>query len=99
MGSTDSVDGYFNGVPLDLEPSSSNGTGAAANGSTAGSALPRDDYDKFVRFFRRASPYIEGHRGRTFVIVIPGGVRAPTSPHPCRRCAMPALTRPCVARR
>eukprot|EP00775_Hariotina_reticulata_P009747 gene9747-9905_t len=32
------------------------------------------DYGKFVQFFRQASPYIEGHRGRTFVVVIPGDV-------------------------
>ncbi len=31
---------------------------------------------QFVRFFRHASPYIEGHRGRTFVVVIPGAVSA-----------------------
>ena len=29
---------------------------------------------QFVRFFRHASPYIEGHRGRTFVVAIPGAV-------------------------
>jgi len=27
-----------------------------------------------VSFFRGASPYIEGHRGRTFVVLIPGEV-------------------------
>ena len=32
------------------------------------------DFSKFVQFFRQASPYIEGHRGRTFVIVVPGEV-------------------------
>ncbi|KAL3139784.1 hypothetical protein ABBQ38_004086 [Trebouxia sp. C0009 RCD-2024] len=37
-------------------------------------ALERKDYAKFVQFFRQASPYIEGHRGRTFVVVIPGEV-------------------------
>ena len=37
-------------------------------------ALQRKDYGKFVQFFRQASPYIEGHRGRTFVVVIPGEV-------------------------
>lgn len=37
-------------------------------------ALERKDYGKFVQFFRQASPYIEGHRGRTFVVVIPGEV-------------------------
>ena len=36
--------------------------------------LRREDFSKFVQFFRQASPYIEGHRGRTFVIVIPGEV-------------------------
>lgn len=35
-------------------------------------ALDRDEYGKFVQFFRQASPYIEGHRARTFVVVIPG---------------------------
>lgn len=39
-------------------------------------ALERKDFGKFVQFFRQASPYIEGHRGRTFVVVIPGEVRA-----------------------
>lgn len=27
-----------------------------------------------MQFFRQASPYIEGHRGRTFVLAIPGEV-------------------------
>jgi hypothetical protein len=53
----------------------------AANGAGNGlaktdyGALAKSDYAKFVQFFRQASPYIEGHRGRTFVIVIPGEVR------------------------
>lgn len=34
------------------------------------------DFVKFVQLFRNASPYIEGHRGRVFVIVLPGNVRA-----------------------
>jgi len=38
-------------------------------------ALERKDFGKFVQFFRQASPYIEGHRGRTFVVVIPGEVK------------------------
>eukprot|EP00959_Pyramimonas_sp_CCMP1952_P416808 8732474-Pyramimonas_sp.AAC.1 len=29
---------------------------------------------RFVEFFRRASPYVETHRGSTFVLVIPGRV-------------------------
>lgn len=31
-------------------------------------ALDRSQYAQFVRFFRQASPYVEGHRGRTFVV-------------------------------
>ena len=37
-------------------------------------SLDRSQYGLFVQFFRQASPYIEGHRGRTFVIAIPGEV-------------------------
>ena len=37
---------------------------------------------QFVRFFRHASPYIEGHRGRTFVVVIPGAVSMSVLQHP-----------------
>lgn len=45
-------------------------------------SLPKTDFPKFVRFFRQASPYIEGHRGRTFVIVVPGEVgRRPWTCH------------------
>ena len=39
-------------------------------------SLRKKDFRKFVHFFRQASPYIEGHRDRTFVIVIPGEVGA-----------------------
>eukprot|EP00798_Chlamydomonas_sp_ICE-L_P014642 gene14642-20678_t len=46
---------------------------ASGIGSTS-SSLARQDFPKFVQFFRSASPYIEGHRGRTFVIVVPGTV-------------------------
>ena len=35
----------------------------------------------FVRFLHMASPYVAGHRGRTFVVVIPGEVGA-ASPLP-----------------
>lgn len=41
--------------------------------AAAGKLQPQD-YLKFVQFFRHASPYIAGHRGRTFVIVVPGSV-------------------------
>lgn len=37
-------------------------------------SLDRSQYGLFVQFFRQASPYIEGHRGRTFVIAVPGEV-------------------------
>lgn len=53
---------------------------AVANGAScslvkgASGALEREEYGKFVQFFRQASPYIEGHRSRTFVVVIPGEV-------------------------
>jgi amino-acid N-acetyltransferase len=40
-----------------------------AGGKGAGQA-------SLVNFFRQASPYIAGHRGRTFVVVLPGGVVA-----------------------
>ena len=46
-------------------------------------ALQRKDYGKFVQFFRQASPYIEGHRGRTFVVVIPGEVWSQFSVSAC----------------
>lgn len=36
--------------------------------------LTKDDYPQFVKFLHLASPYVVGHRGRTFVIVIPGDV-------------------------
>jgi len=35
---------------------------------------PPENYSDFVNHFRTASPYIEGHRGRTFVLVIPSEV-------------------------
>lgn len=37
-------------------------------------SLDKSQYGLFVQFFRQASPYIEGHRGRTFVLAIPGEV-------------------------
>ena len=51
--------------------------GASAQGTfttVADGALRPDDFGPFVQFFRQASPYIEGHRGRTFVICCPGEV-------------------------
>ncbi len=52
-----------------LNPDTLKQTTAGLNG-----ALDRSEHGKFVHFFRMASPYIEGHRGRTFVIVLPGEV-------------------------
>ncbi|KAL4539240.1 hypothetical protein Ndes2526B_g02506 [Nannochloris sp. 'desiccata'] len=37
-------------------------------------AIDKADYFKFVRFLHLASPYVAGHRSRTFVIVLPGEV-------------------------
>lgn len=37
-------------------------------------ALEKSQYNLFVQFFRQATPYIEGHRGRTFVLVLPGEI-------------------------
>ncbi|GAB4815046.1 hypothetical protein N2152v2_002092 [Parachlorella kessleri] len=37
-------------------------------------ALEAKDFSLFVQFFRQASPYIAGHRGRTFVLALPGEV-------------------------
>lgn len=64
-------------------PHGRNGTAVVsidANGSDGlpeqvSSGLSKQDFAKFVQFFRQASPYVEGHRGKTFVIVIPGNVR------------------------
>ena len=36
--------------------------------------VERHDYSKFVQYFRSAGPYIEGFRGCTFVLVVPGEV-------------------------
>ena len=64
-----------NGSASDLR---SNSMGYGGNGRGGGAPkyemLQEQDFGKFVSFFRGASPYIEGHRGRTFVIVIPGEV-------------------------
>jgi len=37
-------------------------------------AIDKADYSKFVRYLHLASPYVAGHRSRTFVIVLPGEV-------------------------
>lgn len=60
----------------------SSSSGSASDGSDSGASgfkrssgrLRKNDYRKFVHFFRQASPYIEGHRDKTFVVVIPGEV-------------------------
>lgn len=62
---------------------STGGSGSSSDGSDTSAntqrkplgSLRKKDFRKFVRFFRQASPYIEGHREKTFVIVIPGEVR------------------------
>ncbi|KAL3154263.1 hypothetical protein ABBQ32_013759 [Trebouxia sp. C0010 RCD-2024] len=60
---------------------STGGSGSSSDGSDTGlrkppGSLRKKDFRKFVHFFRQASPYIEGHREKTFVIVIPGEVVA-----------------------
>lgn len=47
--------------------------------AAASDAVPTEGFAKVVQFARLASPYIEGHRGRTFVVLIPGDVVADTS--------------------
>ena len=54
-------------------PSLSSPESGAPLDRTHGS-LERSQYGLFVKFFRQASPYIEGHRGKCFVIAIPGEV-------------------------
>ena len=57
--------------------SSSNGA-ASSNGHPVphqSARVERQEYDKFVHYFRSAGPYIEGFRGCTFVLVVPGEVR------------------------
>lgn len=49
-------------------------------------ALDQSHFSLFVQFFRQASPYIEGHRGRTFVLAIPGEVRPAPSSLSVTRC-------------
>ncbi|CAD7699585.1 unnamed protein product [Ostreobium quekettii] len=49
------------------------GSGGGAIGGRNGE-LSREDYGRFVQHFRQASPYIIGHHGSTFVVVIPGEV-------------------------
>jgi len=67
------------GTPVKGPPSersflqTSAGNGDHGEGAGSGKLQPKD-YPKFVQYFRHASPYIAGHRGRTFVIVIPGNV-------------------------
>lgn len=50
---------------------------------TNNAPLAKHDWSKFVQFFRQASPYISGHRDRTFVIVIPGNVSRDKHAAPC----------------
>lgn len=61
--------GSTNGASNGATNGASNGAGnGAPNGSPTTNNLP------YVNWFREAWPYIQGHRGSTFVIVIPGEV-------------------------
>eukprot|EP00889_Picochlorum_renovo_P005135 jgi/Picre1/32165/NNA_007511.t1 len=61
---------YEYDASIDVEPNSQPTT----TGRASGGSLEREQYGLFVKFFRQASPYIEGHRGRSFVIAVPGEV-------------------------
>jgi hypothetical protein len=50
------------------------GEASSTGAGVSNSRLLQEDFSKFVRFFRVASPYIEGHRGKLFCFVIPGNV-------------------------
>ncbi|KAI3433843.1 hypothetical protein D9Q98_003646 [Chlorella vulgaris] len=50
--------------------------GLRGNEERGGEAIAKEDYGLFVRFLHTASPYVAGHRGRTFVVTIPGEVVA-----------------------
>lgn len=65
-----SGDGSDSDNPVNADVSS-----ASYGGMLRGDKEERD----FVRWFREAWPYIQGHRGSTFVIVIPGEVVANTT--------------------
>ncbi|KAK9810524.1 hypothetical protein WJX72_012135 [[Myrmecia] bisecta] len=56
---------------LEHAASSSNGNGQATLAKKPETA---SQPNKFVQFFRSASPYIEGHRGKLFVLIVPGEV-------------------------
>lgn len=71
---------YAAAVPQQALPPQPN-QGPACKLDRNSGALERDEYGKFVQFFRQASPYIEGHRARTFVVVIPGAI-IPVIPAP-----------------
>ena len=71
------------------ERSHANGVGnGVSNGAPAphSSRVEKQDYPKFVHFFRSAGPYIEGFRGCTFVLVVPGEAR-PAAGRACKLAA------------
>jgi hypothetical protein len=57
-----------------FDDNTSSPVGGAEPLAAAQTQLQPADYKSFVQLFRQASPYIEGHRGKTFVVILPGSV-------------------------
>ena len=71
----------------------SNGLSDGPQSAVQSSRVEKADYAKFVHFFRSAGPYIEGFRGCTFVVVVPGEV-CPVLVALCMAACSPDLSLP-----
>ena len=72
----DRVDGHGLASKLSTVAVAAGGGSGGGSSSGGGEAMSQADLGLFVRFLHTASPYVAGHRGRTFVISIPGEVVA-----------------------